>query len=56
MSKSFTDLFHEHLDKCQQCENQPHNLCPTGALLLKATALDPLPFPVPPRQPFRGPR
>lgn len=27
--------FHEHLDECEQCENQPFNLCPVGAKLLQ---------------------
>jgi len=33
--------FHAHLDICSQCENQPFNLCPTGAALLKEAAMDP---------------
>lgn len=26
--------FHEHLDGCQRCNNQPHNLCEVGARLI----------------------
>ena len=32
------DKFHEHLNSCQQCENQPFNLCPTGHKLLEEAA------------------
>lgn len=31
-------LFHNHLDKCKQCEQNPHDLCAIGAQLLMATA------------------
>lgn len=27
--------FHAHLDVCRRCREQPFNLCPTGACLLK---------------------
>ncbi len=30
--------FHGHLDACARCRNEPHNLCPTGAALLKREA------------------
>lgn len=30
------DEFHNHLDKCQQCENNPFNLCQVGAKLMEA--------------------
>jgi hypothetical protein len=30
--------FHEHLDRCQRCANQPFNLCPMGASLLSSAA------------------
>lgn len=28
------NIFHRHLDQCQQCRDQPFNLCPSGYLLL----------------------
>jgi len=28
--------FHEHLDWCSQCAGNPFNLCPIGALLIRA--------------------
>ncbi len=28
------DPFHEHLDACEQCRDQPFNLCETGAKAL----------------------
>lgn len=28
--------FHRHLEICGQCADQPFNLCPTGARLLRA--------------------
>lgn len=28
------NLFHDHLDECAQCREQPMNLCPMGAALL----------------------
>lgn len=31
--------FHDHLDGCERCRNNPFNLCPTGARLLKKTAI-----------------
>ena len=27
-------VYHQHLDKCSRCMNQPFNLCPLGAKLL----------------------
>lgn len=30
--------FHDHLDKCERCRNEPFNLCREGSLLLKQTA------------------
>lgn len=27
--------FHEHLDKCEQCRNQPFNLCPEGSRVIQ---------------------
>lgn len=32
------DIFHDHLDKCSQCANQPLNLCPLGAQVLERAA------------------
>jgi len=32
------DSFHAHLDACQQCRDNPFDLCPTGAKLLRAAA------------------
>ena len=31
----YIDLFHEHLDVCLQCANEPFNLCEIGAELAK---------------------
>ena len=31
--------FHEHLDECARCRNQPFGLCPEGAALLRQDAL-----------------
>lgn len=36
---SDTNLFHEHLDECQQCRDHPFALCPTGDRRLRAAAL-----------------
>lgn len=33
------DAFHAHLDVCRQCREQPMNLCPAGAPLLRVAAL-----------------
>jgi hypothetical protein len=35
------DGFHEHLDKCAQCEKQPFNLCSEGARLLSELHREP---------------
>ena len=35
---AFENPFHDHLDVCQRCRNQPFNLCNTGAKLLQETA------------------
>ncbi len=32
---SETNLFHDHLDRCERCKNNPMDLCPTGALFLQ---------------------
>lgn len=29
-----SDTFHAHLDACEQCRNEPFNLCPEGAKVL----------------------
>lgn len=29
------NIFHDHLDVCLRCRNQPFNLCPAGALALR---------------------
>lgn len=34
-------IFHEHLDRCEQCRNHPFDLCQEGHLLLHAAALAP---------------
>ena len=34
----YADAFHRHLDNCQQCEQHPMELCPTGAELLRKAA------------------
>lgn len=31
--------FHDHLDGCEQCREQPFNLCPTGDRLIRALGL-----------------
>lgn len=31
------EMFHDHLDKCARCRNQPFNLCPVGHALLTGT-------------------
>lgn len=28
------DAFHAHLDECEQCREEPFNLCPMGAELI----------------------
>lgn len=33
--------FHDHLDACERCRENPFNLCPTGDALLVAAALGP---------------
>lgn len=38
MSKAET--FYTHLDKCQQCEQHPHELCAIGQQLLMETPKD----------------
>jgi hypothetical protein len=35
--------FHDHLDVCSQCRNQPLNLCPIGFAFLKEEALKGIP-------------
>lgn len=35
------NIFHDHLDVCRQCREQPFNLCPIGEKALKA-AIDEL--------------
>jgi len=32
------DRFHAHLDICDQCKNQPFNLCKLGKLYLEVAA------------------
>ncbi len=29
--------FHEHLDICEQCRDNPFNLCPSGEIILVQT-------------------
>ena len=33
-----TTLFHQHLDLCEQCRNNPMGLCKAGALALRLSA------------------
>jgi hypothetical protein len=33
--------FHDHLDECEQCREQPFNLCATGDRLIKACVVKP---------------
>jgi hypothetical protein len=28
--RSVVDLFHDHLDECEQCREHPFDLCPEG--------------------------
>lgn len=35
-----SDLFHEHLDICQQCRDHPFDLCSAGATALALAAMD----------------
>lgn len=35
--KTPDELFHEHLDACEQCMNNPFDLCSEGDKLLRAT-------------------
>lgn len=37
-----TNKFHDHLDVCKQCADQPFNLCPVGAAALQRAATEPL--------------
>lgn len=40
------NVFHQHLDKCERCRNQPFNLCPVGDIMLRKAVQDlPLVFP-----------
>jgi hypothetical protein len=36
--------FHEHLDRCSQCEREPFNLCSEGARLLNELHREAVPF------------
>jgi len=38
------NVFHDHLDVCRWCREQPFNLCPVGEKALK-TAIDELDVP-----------
>ena len=37
MNREAIKAFHEHIDKCSVCEQDPFNLCPEGERLIKAT-------------------
>lgn len=39
------DPFHAHLHDCHRCFNHPHDLCPTGANLLRLQAIQAAPLP-----------
>jgi hypothetical protein len=39
--------FHDHLDVCKRCEQQPFNLCPVGDLLIRAEVAKITPAPLP---------
>ncbi len=41
MDKGRTDIFHNHLNICQQCRNNPFDLCPVGAKLLGQAVFEP---------------
>ena len=30
VKKDAVDLFHDHLDECEQCREHPFDLCPEG--------------------------
>ena len=34
------NAFHDHLDACRQCADQPFNLCPDGEIIIRKTAED----------------
>ena len=34
------DVFHDHLDVCEQCEQHPFSLCTVGDRLLRQVAKD----------------
>ena len=36
LSEGAAKAFHDHLDVCRRCREQPFNLCPTGAARLQA--------------------
>lgn len=38
MEDDITKPFHDHLDKCKQCRENPFALCEVGALLIQITA------------------
>jgi hypothetical protein len=44
-SKTWRDVFHRHLDTCPRCRQSPMDLCPMGAVLLRAAALYDAPAP-----------
>ena len=37
------DAFHDHLDACKQCADNPFALCPVGAQLIEKAAREILP-------------
>lgn len=37
------NAFHEHLDKCRRCRDQPFNLCDAGALALRKVVDEAMP-------------
>lgn len=41
MNKNAIDAFHEHLDKCSQCRENPFGLCAEGVKLITATQTSP---------------
>lgn len=38
--KTATEVFHRHLECCEQCEKHPFDLCLIGAIWLKRAAMD----------------
>ena len=48
MSASFRDVFSDHLDVCQQCEQHPFALCAEGERLIRQAVSDMSSMRIPP--------